>query len=78
MIINEFHVIRIAVVPRKADSPLIIYADTALTSSFSNKHFKTVARRKSHILQDTSVMQHSQLSKRHSSNVRRKSETGSR
>lgn len=57
MVVYDFDVERAAVVPAKADAPLIVDADTILTLPVARKLFKPVARRGQEVTQVFCVME---------------------
>ena len=50
MIVHNFHVMRFALPPDEADSPLMIYPNTMLSNPVSFESLEPVARRNSKIL----------------------------
>ena len=50
MIIDNFHLMRIAVAPTKTDTILFIYSNTVLALPFSMRLFKSIARWNTKIL----------------------------
>jgi hypothetical protein len=42
MVIDDLHVKRIAVAPRKADTPLVVDSDAVLTGSISLKFLQSI------------------------------------
>lgn len=51
MVIDNFDFKRVAVLPQKTDSPLIIYANAVLTRSPTLQFFQPVSRRDSQVVQ---------------------------
>jgi hypothetical protein len=50
MIIDDFDLVRIPFVPDETDAPLVVDADTVLSSPFSLQRFQSVTRRHPQIL----------------------------
>jgi hypothetical protein len=61
MIINNFDIVRIAIAPAKADSPLAIYPDAKLPDPIAFERLKPVARRHSQILQPNGGIQNAEF-----------------
>jgi hypothetical protein len=61
MIVGDFDVPCCAVVPHKAEPPLIVDADTVLTLTISAQNFQTVARRRAEIVELTRGIQRQKL-----------------
>jgi hypothetical protein len=61
MIVGDFDVPCCAVVPHKAEPPLIVDADAVLTLTISAQNFQTVARRRAEIVELTRGIQRQKL-----------------
>ena len=61
MIINNLYIVRIAVMPAKADSPLIVNANAILSFSIPNKFFQTIRWWYSQVLQELRSLENFQL-----------------
>ena len=61
VVIDNLHVIRIALVPAKADASLIVDPDAMLTRPAARELFEPVARRHPKIRQDLRRIQHQEL-----------------
>lgn len=64
MIIDEFYVVRIAVTPPKAYSPLLVDSDAMLPRAIAHETFQSVAGRNAKIAQLLGGIQKQQLSQR--------------
>jgi hypothetical protein len=51
MIINDFHVMRIAVYPAEADSPLIVDPNAILTGAIAREFFQSIAWRHAQVVE---------------------------
>jgi hypothetical protein len=58
MVIDDFNVIGIPVLPSKADAPPIIDADAVLSHAFPFKRFESIGRWNSQIPESLSLAQH--------------------
>lgn len=58
MVIDDFNVIGIPVLPAKADTPPIIDADTVLSRAFPFKRFESIRRWNSQIPESLRLVQH--------------------
>jgi hypothetical protein len=72
MIVGDFDVPRCAIVPHKAEPPLIVDADTVLTLTISAQDFQAVARRHAQIVELTRGIQQQKLRAKAALNLRRK------
>jgi hypothetical protein len=72
MVINDFNVKGIAIVPFKANPPLFIYFDAALTFPIAFQQLQMVCRRNSQVVYYACPVQHAELSKSHALNIIRK------
>ncbi len=61
VIINNFHTKGIAVFKAKAESPLVVYANTPLALAISTQSFQPVTRRGPEIIQRISIIEYLQL-----------------
>lgn len=64
MIVHDLDLIGIAVVPDKANAPLVVDADAVLTVAVTRKSLKAITGRDSQVIQVRSVMEHHQLALR--------------
>jgi len=65
MIIHDFHVVRMAVLPDKTDPPFFVDADRMLPLPIASQRFQLIARRRSQNSQFRRSVQLQQLSQRH-------------
>lgn len=63
VIINDFNVVGIAIMPAKTDAPLIIDADAVLSLSVTREYFQTIARRDSQFTNLRNLIQMIKLAK---------------
>jgi len=61
MIVYYLYVIRIAIVPAKADSPLLIDADAVLSFPIAGEFFQTIRRRDSQVFKRIGRLQNLKL-----------------
>jgi hypothetical protein len=61
VIVDDFHVIRIPVVPAKTDSPLIINPNAVLADAGAFKLFESIARRHSQFCEPLSGIDNAEL-----------------
>jgi hypothetical protein len=61
MIVHNLDARSIAIFPPKANSPLIVYADTPLSGAISGEFFEAICRRDPKILQSNGPIEHSQF-----------------
>jgi hypothetical protein len=61
MIIHDFNVVGVTLVPKKADAPLVVDADAMLPFSIALQRFQTIARRSLQITQFGGEIQLPQL-----------------
>ncbi len=71
MIIDDFDVIGIAVLPDKTDAPLVIDADAVLARTVPGQFLEPIRRRYTQVVQRLRSVEHSQLSERNLLNVLR-------
>jgi len=64
MIVGDFHLKSVAVLPAETDSPLLIYTNTARTFPITAKPLKAIARRYAQVVERGRRIQHEQLSQR--------------
>ena len=64
VIVHNLDLIGVAVVPNKADAPLVVDADAVLTIVVARKSLKAITGRDSQVIQVRSVMEHHQLALR--------------
>lgn len=62
MVVNNFRIVSVAIVPDEANTPLIIDANTILATPATAQLLKAICRRNPQIVQARSIVQHSQLS----------------
>jgi hypothetical protein len=65
VIIGNLYLVRITDAPDKANTILVVYANTMLTLPIAGQFFEPVARRNSQIFESHGGVQHSQSSERH-------------
>ena len=61
MVVNDLDLMRIAVLPSKADAPLIVDPNTVLPSALSAKLLESVSRRDAQILEGLGSIDDDQL-----------------
>ena len=66
VIIDNFYFVRMAIVPSKADAPLIVNANAVLPGAIAFQSFQAISRWRSHLLQTPSGIQLLQLSESNS------------
>ena len=71
MVIDNFNVKSIALLPTKTYSPLIVYSDTVLTFPVAPELLQLVSRWHSQVIESFGSIQQEELSKRRSTNVLR-------
>jgi hypothetical protein len=71
MIIGYFDIVRIPLLPSKADSPLIVDPDAVLSQTIFSQLFKSVGRRDLEIIERYGRIDHQQFPKRGPLDVRR-------
>lgn len=71
MVVRDFYIMRVPVAPSKADSPLLIDADTVLSRSISFECFQPVAGRNPQFAEMNGCVQHPEFPHGNSSYVRR-------
>jgi len=64
MIVRNFHAISVFIVPLKADTPLVVDANTVLPGAVAAQFFQPVGRRHTQICQRQGIVEHPQLSQR--------------
>ena len=69
MIIHDFDVVRIRILPPKADSPLIVDADTVLPRAIAFQLLKSVAWRDAEVVECLGGIHGNQLPKHHPSQL---------
>ena len=69
MIIYNFHVVCSAILPRKADAPLVVDTNTVLIAATTAQWLQAVGRRNAQIRQIRSGMEHQQFAQRHALNI---------
>jgi hypothetical protein len=62
MVIGNFNVSRVAILPDKANAPLIVYANAVLPGSVATQFFQPVCRRYPQIANTPRIIDHAQLS----------------
>lgn len=78
MIIDNFHIVRVAVVPAKANAPLIVYPDAVLTFAIALQRLEPISWRHRHLPKVGRGMQDQQFAAGVALDVRRKSSRGFR
>lgn len=71
MIVGDFYVQSVSLLPSKADSPLIVDSNAMLSAPIASKHLESVPRRDSEVIEVAGPMQHNELSVRHGLNQTR-------
>jgi hypothetical protein len=61
MVVHDFYVVNVSLLPNEADAPLIVDADAVLANSIAFESFQSVARGHSQIHEALSVVQHPQF-----------------
>jgi hypothetical protein len=61
MIIHDFHVPGVAIVPAKADSPLVVHANAVLAQPVVLERLKTISRRRPEFVQRPGGIEDEQL-----------------
>ena len=61
MVVNDLDVMRVAILPAKADPPLIVDPDTVLSSAIALELLEPVARRNTKVVQGFSCVHNHQL-----------------
>ena len=62
MIVNDFHIVRLTLIPLKADSPLIVDANTVLTAPCAMQGFEAVSGGNAEVVQPACDLQLAELS----------------
>jgi hypothetical protein len=62
MVIFHFDFVGVSPAPAEADSPLVIHADTALTTTITCKFFQSISRRDTQLAKRFGGIQDQQLS----------------
>jgi len=65
VIINDLHVIRIAIPPLKTNPILIVDTDTVLSSSITSGRLQPIAWQRRQVIQADGIIQHLQLAPSH-------------
>ena len=61
MRVGNLHLPCLAITPSKADTPLVVDADTVSPSSVSSQRLETIAGRRTQIIQPTGCVEHQEL-----------------
>lgn len=61
MVIDNFNMIGVSLIPDETDSPLIIYTDAVASLSVAPERFKMIRRRDAQIIQRSGIIDHPQL-----------------
>lgn len=61
MIIYDFDVVSLSIAPLEADAPLVVDANTALSSAVTTEFFKTIGRWNAQISEVLGVAKHAKL-----------------
>lgn len=69
MVVHNFNVKGIAILPDKADAPLFVNADTVLPGSVSFQGFQPVSRRHAQIVYGSGIVNHFQFAQGRTLNV---------
>jgi len=72
MVIGDFDPIRVAIRPRKTDSPLVVDADAVLPFPVAPEALQPVSRRHPKVFEVTGIIQYSQLATADALNLNRK------
>lgn len=73
MVIHNFHVVGISVVPAKTNAPLVVDSDAVLASAIAFQRFEPISRRRQQLSNFCGCMKNEQLSTRDTLDVLRKS-----
>lgn len=65
VVIDDFHVVGVTVIPSEADAPLIVDPDAVLAFALTLQGFQPIGRRNAQIIQHAGVPQHAQLAACH-------------
>jgi hypothetical protein len=71
MVVHDLNLVRIIILPGKADSPLIIDTDAHSSFQAALENFKAIGRWDSQILQGAGVVYHSEFTARYILNIAR-------
>ncbi len=71
MIISDLNVYRVAFFPRKANAPLVIYADAIVPRPITGQFFQPVRRGDAKIINALCIINHTQLSQGNLLNIGR-------
>src|SRR5205823_12633221 len=66
VVVDDFHFVRIIVLPSEANPPLIVDADRMLSLAFALQRFQSVAGRQAQIVEPFGVVQQTEPSQRRS------------
>lgn len=64
MVVHDFDMVRIALMPAKADAPLVVNADAVLAFSVAFERFQPVRRRNPQLIEIGDVIEHAQFTAR--------------
>jgi hypothetical protein len=78
MIVDDFDIVRVAVLPAKTNPPLIVDPDAVLTLAIPFQGFEPISWGHHHLSDVSRSMQNQQFTARHALNIRRKSPRGLR
>jgi hypothetical protein len=71
VVVYDLDINRIAILPNKTDTPLVVDTDTELTATISGQLFQPVGWRDAQVLQGQGPVEHSQLAQRNLLNISR-------
>ena len=71
VVIDDFHVVGVAVSPTEADAPLIVNPDAVLAFALPLQGFEPIGRRNAQIIQHGGVAQHAQFASCHGLDIGR-------
>lgn len=71
MIVHDFHIVRVALAPAKADAPLVVDPDAVLALAITFQRFQSVCRGNPQVFERRRAVEHAQLAARHILNIRR-------
>jgi hypothetical protein len=73
MIVDDFDIVRVAVLPTKTNPPLIVDPHAVLTLAIPFQGFEPISWGRHHLSEVRRSMQNQQFTARHALNIRRKS-----
>jgi len=61
MVVCDFHLIGVSILPDETKAPLIIYSDAVLSGPIALKFFQAICRRDSEVIECLRIVEHTQL-----------------